>query len=100
MFSLFNLLGAEYLSAGLVKGAALSSELIHKGASKARQKINPEDKPVVVDPRVKEGLRIAREASGVALKATGFLGRKIIRFILVGIKHCLKSIENSGVTKI
>lgn len=67
-------LGAEYLSAGIVKGAALSSELIHKGASKAKQKINPEDQPVVVDPRVKEGLRIAREASGVALKATGFLG--------------------------
>lgn len=72
------MLGAEYLSAGIVKGAAISSDLIHKGASKARQKINPEDKPVVVDPRVKEGLRIAREASGVALKATGFLGDNFI----------------------
>lgn len=75
------MLGAEYLSAGIVKGAALSSDLIHKGASKARQKINPEDKPVVVDPRVKEGLRIAREASGVALKATGFLGDTFILII-------------------
>lgn len=77
------MLGAEYLSAGLVKGAAISSDLIHKGASKARQKINPEDKPVVVDPRVKEGLRIAREASGVALKATGFLGNIFVLIMCV-----------------
>ncbi|XP_015921418.1 spartin isoform X2 [Parasteatoda tepidariorum] len=69
--------GAEYLSAGIVKGAALSSDLIHKGATKARQRISPEDKPVVVDPRVREGLRIAHEASGCALKATGYLVRKL-----------------------
>lgn len=69
--------GAEYLSIGIVKGASLSSDLIHKGASKMRQKINPEDQPVVVDPRVQEGLKIAREVSGVALKATGFLVRKL-----------------------
>ncbi|XP_035215297.1 spartin-like isoform X2 [Stegodyphus dumicola] len=69
--------GAEYISAGLVKGAALSSDLIHKGASKARQKINPEDRPVAVDPRVREGLKIAREASGVVLKATGFLVKRL-----------------------
>ncbi|XP_054721908.1 spartin-like [Uloborus diversus] len=70
-------IGAEYISAGLVKGAALSSDLIHRGASKAREKISPEDKPVAVDPRVRQGLVIAREASGVALKATGFLVKKL-----------------------
>lgn len=88
------MLGAEYLSAGIVKGAALSSDLIHKGASKARQKINPEDKPVVVDPRVKEGLRIAREASGVALKATGFLGDTFILIICAQfLKKCEKNLH-------
>ncbi|GFT02187.1 spartin [Nephila pilipes] len=69
--------GAEYLSAGIVKGAHISSDLIHKGASKACQKIRPELSPVSIDPRVKEGLKIAHEASGVALKATSFLVRKL-----------------------
>lgn len=62
------------MSAGLVKGAHVSSELIHKGANKARQKIRPDMQPMTVDPRLREGLRIAHDASGVALKATGFLG--------------------------
>ncbi|CAL1273069.1 unnamed protein product [Larinioides sclopetarius] len=69
--------GAEYLSAGIVKGAQVSSDLIHKGASKACQKIRPELTPVNIDPRVKEGLKIAHEASGVALKATGYLVKKL-----------------------
>ncbi|KAF8782242.1 spartin-like isoform X2 [Argiope bruennichi] len=69
--------GAEYLSAGIIKGAQVSSDLIHKGATKARQKIQPELTPVTIDPRVKEGLKIAHEASGVALRATGYLVKKL-----------------------
>ncbi|GFY38921.1 spartin [Trichonephila inaurata madagascariensis] len=88
--------GAEYLSAGIVKGAHISSDLIHKGATKARQKIQPEISPVTVDPRIKEGLKIAHEASGVALKATGYLVRKLGDLTLALGAHIAPHIREQG----
>lgn len=70
-------IGAEYLSAGLVKGASLTSDLIHKGACKVIERLHPEEKPVLVDSRVRDGLKLVRDASGVALKASGFLVKKL-----------------------
>lgn len=88
--------GAEYLSAGLVKGAALSSDLLHKGAVKAKDRLRPEDYPVAVDPRVQEGLRLAREASGMALKATGYLVKKLGDLTLALGRHLAPHIREQG----
>ncbi|KAA8594121.1 hypothetical protein FQN60_004955 [Etheostoma spectabile] len=61
------LTGASWLSWGLVKGAEFTGKAIHKGASKLREHITPEDKPTHVSPTVTKGLHVAKQATGGAL---------------------------------
>uniref|UniRef100_W5MPG5 Spartin n=1 Tax=Lepisosteus oculatus TaxID=7918 RepID=W5MPG5_LEPOC len=65
--------GASWLSWGLVKGAEYTGKAIHKGASKLREHINPEDKPTQVSPTVAKGLHVAKQATGGAVKVSQFL---------------------------
>ncbi|XP_074072121.1 spartin isoform X1 [Macrotis lagotis] len=65
--------GASWLSWGLVKGAELTGRAIHKGASKLREHIEPEEKPLEVNPTVSKGLHIAKQATGGAVKVSQFL---------------------------
>ncbi|XP_043852136.1 spartin isoform X3 [Dromiciops gliroides] len=65
--------GASWLSWGLVKGAELTGKAIHKGASKLREHIEPEEKPLEVSPTVSKGLHIAKQATGGAVKVSQFL---------------------------
>ncbi|XP_039601736.1 spartin a [Polypterus senegalus] len=67
------LTGASWLSWGLVKGAEYTGKAIHMGASKLRQHINPEEKPIQVNPTVAKGLHVAKQASGGAVKVSHFL---------------------------
>ncbi|MBN3301564.1 SPART protein, partial [Amia calva] len=67
------LTGASWLSWGLVKGAEYTGKAIHKGASKLREHINPEDKPAQVSPSVAKGLHVAKQATGGAVKVSQFL---------------------------
>lgn len=67
------LTGASWLSWGLVKGAELTGKAIHKGASKLREHITPEDKPTNVSPTVTKGLHVAKQATGGAVKVSQFL---------------------------
>uniref|UniRef100_A0A8C4RGE8 Spartin n=1 Tax=Erpetoichthys calabaricus TaxID=27687 RepID=A0A8C4RGE8_ERPCA len=67
------LTGASWLSWGLVKGAEYTGKAIHLGASKLRQHINPEEKPIQVNPTVAKGLHVAKQASGGAVKVSHFL---------------------------
>uniref|UniRef100_A0A673CC89 Spartin n=1 Tax=Sphaeramia orbicularis TaxID=375764 RepID=A0A673CC89_9TELE len=67
------LTGASWLSWGLVKGAELTGKAIHKGASKLREHITPEDKPAHVSPTVTKGLHVAKQATGGAVKVSQFL---------------------------
>ncbi|XP_033833151.1 spartin-like isoform X2 [Periophthalmus magnuspinnatus] len=80
--------GASWLSWGLVKGAEFTGKAIHKGASKLREHITPEDKPTTVSPTVTKGLQVAKQATGGAVKVsqflvdgvcaiTGFVGREL-----------------------
>ncbi|KAG8190341.1 hypothetical protein JTE90_014445 [Oedothorax gibbosus] len=80
-------IGAEYVSKGLVAGAHASSDLIHWGAERARLSLQPEATPRQVPPRVKEGLRVAKDASGIALKATGFMVRQVGQLTLALGRH-------------
>lgn len=66
--------GASWLKWGLVKGAEYTGVAIHKGASKLREHITPEDKPAHVSPTVTKGLHVAKQATGGAVKVSQFLG--------------------------
>uniref|UniRef100_A0A8D0H0E8 Spartin n=1 Tax=Sphenodon punctatus TaxID=8508 RepID=A0A8D0H0E8_SPHPU len=65
--------GASWVSWGLVKGAEFTGKAIHKGASKLREHIQPEDKPVAINPTVSKGLHVAKQATGGAVKVSQFL---------------------------
>ncbi|XP_051013118.1 spartin isoform X1 [Acomys russatus] len=65
--------GASWVSWGLVKGAEFTGRAIQKGASKLRERIQPEEKPVEVSPAVTKGLYIAKQATGGAAKVSQFL---------------------------
>ncbi|XP_072547614.1 spartin b isoform X2 [Salminus brasiliensis] len=67
------LTGASWLSWGLVKGAEYTGKAIHKGATKLREHITPEDKPTQVSPTVTKGLHVAKQATGGAVKVSQFL---------------------------
>ncbi|XP_029027888.1 spartin b isoform X2 [Betta splendens] len=67
------LTGASWLSWGLVKGAEFTGKAIHKGASKLREHITPEDRPTQVSPTVTKGLHVAKQATGGAVKVSQFL---------------------------
>lgn len=66
--------GASWVSWGLVKGAEYTGKAIHKGASKLREHIQPEEKPLEVNPTVAKGLHVAKQATGGAVKVSQFLG--------------------------
>lgn len=65
--------GASWVSWSLVKGAEFTGKAIQKGASKLRERIQPEEKPVEVSPAVTRGLHIAKQATGGAAKVSQFL---------------------------
>ncbi|XP_020490556.2 spartin b isoform X1 [Labrus bergylta] len=67
------LTGASWLSWGLVKGAEFTGKAIHKGASKLREHITPEDTPTNVSPTVTKGLHVAKQATGGAVRVSQFL---------------------------
>lgn len=72
------LLGASWLSWGLVKGAEYTGKAIHKGATKLREHITPEDKPTHVSPTVTKSLHVAKQATGGAVKVSQFLGKPML----------------------
>ena len=78
--------GASWLSWGLVKGAEFTGKAIHKGASKLREHITPEDRPAHVSPNVTKGLHVAKQATGGAVKVSQFLGKKAITSPMVALR--------------
>ena len=46
------------------------------GSSKLQEKLQPEIKKAEIDPRFKQGVYYAKEASHVAVKVSGFLGKQ------------------------
>ncbi|XP_074159582.1 spartin isoform X3 [Sminthopsis crassicaudata] len=67
------LAGASWLSWGLARGAELTGKAIHRGASKLRDHLEPEEKPLEVSPAVSKGLNLAKQATGSAVKVSQFL---------------------------
>ncbi|XP_032388886.1 spartin a isoform X1 [Etheostoma spectabile] len=67
------LTGATRLSLEFVKGAEATGRAIHKGAAKIRDHITPEETPSEVSPRVTQGLQVAKQATGGAVRVSQFL---------------------------
>ncbi|XP_073722852.1 spartin-like isoform X2 [Misgurnus anguillicaudatus] len=65
--------GASWLSWGLEKGAEYTGIAIHNGASKLREHITPEDKPIYVSPTVTKSLSVAKQATEGTVKVSQFL---------------------------
>ncbi|XP_067085150.1 spartin a isoform X1 [Osmerus mordax] len=65
--------GTSWLSKGFQKGAEATGKAIHKGASKLREHITPENTPAEVNPRVTRGLHVAKQATGGAVRVSQFL---------------------------
>ncbi|XP_023402989.1 spartin isoform X2 [Loxodonta africana] len=84
--------GASWVSWGLVKGAEFTGKAIQKGASKLRERIQPEEKPVEVSPAVTKGLHIAKQATGGAVKVSQFLG---FSTVWQGLECAAKCIVNN-----
>lgn len=69
--------GAEVLARGVGYGAEMTSKLVHVGARKLREQITPVTESPNIDPRMRDGLHVARDVSGVAVRVSGFFVRKI-----------------------
>uniref|UniRef100_A0A4W4EJQ8 Spartin n=1 Tax=Electrophorus electricus TaxID=8005 RepID=A0A4W4EJQ8_ELEEL len=67
------LAGASWLSRGLVQGAEATGKAIQQGGTKLRKQISPEETPAEVSPRVTQGLQVAKQATGGAVKVSQFL---------------------------
>lgn len=67
------LAGTSWLSKGFLRGAEVTGKAIHKGASKLREHITPENTPAEVSPHVTRGLHVAKQATGGAVRVSQFL---------------------------
>lgn len=67
------LAGTSWLSQGLVRGAEATSKAIHKGGTRVRENITPEETPAEVSPTVTKSLNAARQATGGAVKVSQYL---------------------------
>ena len=65
----------EWISWGLGKGAEKAGVLMKKGSDLLQEKLKPEDKPSEIDPRAQQGVYYARQATGAAVKVSGFVGK-------------------------
>ena len=65
-----------------MKGAEYTNIAIHKGASKLREHISPEDTPTQVSPSVAKSLQVAKQATGGAVRVSQFLGEDLLSFSL------------------
>lgn len=70
--------GTSWLGRGLVRGGEATGKAIHKGATKLRENITPEETPAEVSPKVTKSLNAAKQATGGAVKVSQFLGNSIV----------------------
>lgn len=69
--------GSEALSKGLTKGAVVTGQALKMGTARLKQYLKPEAQPVIVDPRVKQGLEILRTVTGSVRNVTERVANKV-----------------------
>ncbi|CAL8307369.1 unnamed protein product [Gadus morhua 'NCC'] len=65
--------GASWLSKEFLRGAEFTGKAVHKGATKLRTNMTPEETPVEISPKVTKGLQAAQQATGGAARVSRFL---------------------------
>lgn len=65
--------GAAKLGESLLKGAEATGRVIHRGASKIRNHITPEETPSEVSPHATRSLQVAKQASDGAVRVSKYL---------------------------
>ena len=90
-------IGTSWLSKGFLKGAEATGKAIHKGASKLREHITPENTPAEVNPRVTRGLHVAKQATGGAVRVSQFLGKHrglgAVVVMITGMSPCVSPVR-------
>lgn len=69
--------GSEALSKGLTKGAMVTGEALKMGTARLKQYLKPDQQPLTVDPRVKQGLEILRTVTGSVRNVTERVANKV-----------------------
>ncbi|XP_074651385.1 spartin-like isoform X2 [Tubulanus polymorphus] len=87
---------AEWISWGIKKGAEKSGELMQKGSEKLKERLEPEGTARSVDPRVKQGLEVARKASGVAVKVSSCVVNKLGQATMAVGRHVAPHLRRGG----
>ncbi|CAI8030247.1 Spartin [Geodia barretti] len=65
--------GVGFVSKGIAIGTEAASSLISKGASKLREKIEPNEKPTEIPESVQKGVHVAKKATGCVVGVSDFL---------------------------
>ena len=65
---------------GLGKGAEKAAVLVKYGSDKVRANLQPEAREREIDPRAQQGIYYTRQATGAAVKVSGFLGEYFLYF--------------------
>lgn len=71
------MIGAQYLSTGLIRGAERASQYINTTTPKIISHIHPEDTPQPVPDSVRTGAKVARSVSGTAANVSGYIGKSL-----------------------
>lgn len=73
---LIQILGAKYVSWGLLKGAEKTSNLMNYVTPKIISNMRPANdaQQEVVSEKVTSGINVARNVTGAAVEVTGFVG--------------------------
>ena len=69
------------MASGLQSGAQKTSVLLQKGSTKLKDQITPDEKEAEIDPRIKKGVYYTKQATGVAVKVSGYIGMFLFLFI-------------------
>ncbi|XP_064607726.1 spartin-like [Liolophura sinensis] len=68
---------AEWMSWGVGKGAEKAGEMIRRGSAQLRSRLTTEEKPREIPEKYQKGVERARQATHVAVTASGFLVNKL-----------------------
>ncbi|CAB3385504.1 Hypothetical predicted protein [Cloeon dipterum] len=69
--------GAQFVSAGVVRGAEWAGSLLDRGTPALIDRMQPAAEPKPVPPRLSKGLRVARDVTSVAVTFTTFVANKV-----------------------
>ncbi|XP_065053820.1 spartin-like isoform X2 [Rhopilema esculentum] len=90
------LIGAKWVSWGLAKGAQVTSHLVEQGATKLRERLQPNEEPSKVDPETVKNVQQIKEVTGAAVKVSGFIVSTLCTLTVELGRHLSPVIRTQG----